>query len=48
MRQHLESRLKAATGLELRNGQGNLDNLAGDKLEKFVGAFVASPGSVAP
>jgi len=35
-RQDLESRLKAATGLELRNGQGNLDNLAGDKLEKFV------------
>lgn len=35
-REDLESRLKAATGLELRNGQGNLDNLAGDKLERFV------------
>jgi hypothetical protein len=35
-RQALESRLKVATGLELRNAQGNLDNLAGDKLEKFV------------
>jgi hypothetical protein len=36
VRQDLESRLKVATGLELRNAQGNLDNLAGDKLERFV------------
>jgi hypothetical protein len=35
-RQELESRLKVATGLELRNAQGNLDNLAGEKLEQFV------------
>jgi hypothetical protein len=36
VRQGLESRLKVATGLDLRNSQGNLDNLAGDKLELFV------------